>query len=275
MNNQIATHLPRPNPPPPCLERSLIEHLPMVRFLAQKIHRRLPQHVEIDDLYSAGLIGLMQASANFDSKKKIKFTSFASFRVRGAILDSLRILDWAPRELRQKGRAIQEAIRALALRLGHSPSEDEVAAELNISLDTYQHQLGDLDGLEIGTLHREREDGSGDEEVVYCAGKPEEDPLFRCMQGEMTARLATAIQDLSERERQVTTLYYYEELNMREIGLALDMNPIRVLRIRNSAVLHLRAALSNPSPHDDKYPLPIHVKAVRTPNHAFAPQLAA
>jgi RNA polymerase sigma factor for flagellar operon FliA len=247
----------------------------MVRFLAQKIHRRLPQHIDIDDLYSAGLVGLMQASANFDSAKKIKFTSFASFRVRGAILDSLRILDWAPRELRQKGRAIQEAIRTLASRLGHTPAEDEVAAELKISLDAYQHQLGDLDGLEIGTLHREREDSSGDEEVVYCAGRPEDDPLFRCMQGEITTRLAAAIQDLPEQERQVTTLYYYEEMNMREIGLALDMNPIRALRIRNSAVLHLHAALSNPSPRHDKDPLPMRLKAVTGRDHACAPQLAA
>jgi RNA polymerase sigma factor FliA len=247
----------------------------MVRFLAQRIHKRLPQHIEIDDLYSAGLVGLMQASAKFDPAKKIKFASFASFRIRGAILDSLRVSDWAPRELRQKGRAIQHAIRTLTIRFGHAPAEDEVAVELKISLDAYQHLLGDLDGLEIGTLHREREDGSGDEEVVYTPGRPEDDPLFRCMQGEMTTRLATAIENLPERERRVTTLYYYEEMNMREIGLALDMNPIRVLAIRASAVLHLRADISNLSPRHGKDPLPMRLKAVKARHHAFTPQLAA
>jgi RNA polymerase sigma factor for flagellar operon FliA len=247
----------------------------MVRFVAQRIHRRLPQHIEFDDLYSAGLVGLMQASAKFDSAKKIKFASFATFRVRGAILDSLRVSDWAPRELRQKGRSIQQAIRTLTLRLGHAPEQDEIAIELKISLDAYQHLVGDLDGLEIGTLHREREDGSGDEEVAYIPGRPEDDPLFRCLQADMTTRLTTAIQDLPDLERQVTTLYYYEEMNMREIGLALDMNPIRVLRIRTSAVLHLRAALSSLSPSRDKNPLPMRLKAVRARNHAFTSQLAA
>jgi RNA polymerase sigma factor for flagellar operon FliA len=247
----------------------------MVRFVAQRIHRRLPQHIEFDDLYSAGLVGLMQASAKFDPSKKIKFASFANFRVRGAILDSLRISDWAPRELRQKGRAIQQAIRTLTLRLGRSPGEDEIAIELKISLDAYQHLLGDLDGLEVGTLHREREDGSGDEEVVYIPGRPEDDPLFRCLQADMTTRLTTAIQDLPDLERQVTALYYYEEMNMREIGLALDMNPIRVLRIRTSAVLHLRAALTNPLPSHGKAPIPLRQNTVEAPEHAFAPILAA
>ena len=146
-------------------ERALHEHLPMVRMMARRIQGRLPKHVDIDDLFSAGLVGLMEAYAKFNPENKVEFVSFAQFRIRGAMLDSLRVSDWAPRKLRQKGRAVQEAIRALTSRLGYAPSEDEVAAELKISLNAYQLLLGDLDGLEIGALYRTRDNDSGDEEL--------------------------------------------------------------------------------------------------------------
>src|SRR5664279_1301489 len=137
-------------------ERVLLEHLPMVRFLARRIHERLPQHVDIEDLVSAGVVGLMDAFSKFDPAKKVQFRSYAQFRIRGAILDSLRTLDWSPRELRRTGRAVEEAIRALTARLGRPPGEGEVAVEMALSLDEYQQLLGDLKGLEIGTLHIER-----------------------------------------------------------------------------------------------------------------------
>ena len=104
-------------------ERVLLEHLPIVRFLARRIHERLPQHVDIEDLVSAGVVGLMDAFAKFDPAKKVQFRSYAQFRIRGAILDSLRTLDWSPRELRRKGRAVEEAIRVLTARMGHAPGE--------------------------------------------------------------------------------------------------------------------------------------------------------
>jgi RNA polymerase sigma factor for flagellar operon FliA len=226
-------------------ERVLIEHLPIVRFLARRIHERLPQHVEIDDLFSAGVVGLMDAFAKFDSTKKVQFRSYAQFRIRGAILDSLRTLDWSPRELRRKGRAVEEAIRALTSRLGRAPAETEVAAEMGIGLEVYQQLLGELKGLEIGTLHLERNEDSGEEELAYIPGRPDEDPLFRCLRGEMEGRLTGAIQDLPERERLVMTLYYYEEMTMREIGMALGVVESRVSQIHASAVLHLRTALSD------------------------------
>ena len=109
-------------------ERVLLEHLPIVRFLARRIHERLPQHVDIEDLVSAGVVGLMDAFAKFDPAKKVQFRSYAQFRIRGAILDSLRTLDWSPRELRRKGRAVEEAIRSLTARLGRAPGENEIAA---------------------------------------------------------------------------------------------------------------------------------------------------
>jgi len=226
-------------------ERVLIEHLPIVRFLARRIHERLPQHVDIEDLFSAGVVGLMDAFAKFDSTKKVQFRSYAQFRIRGAILDSLRTLDWSPRELRRKGRAVEEAIRTLTSRLGRAPSETEIAKEMGMGLDAYQQLLGELKGLEIGTLHLERNEDSGEEELAYIPGRPDEDPLFRCLRGEMEGRLTGAIQELPERERLVMTLYYYEEMTMREIGLALGVVESRVSQIHASAVLHLRSALSD------------------------------
>jgi RNA polymerase sigma factor for flagellar operon FliA len=224
-------------------ERVLLEHLPIVRFLARRIHERLPQHVDIEDLVSAGVVGLMDAFAKFDPTKKVQFRSYAQFRIRGAILDSLRTLDWSPRELRRKGRAVEEAIRVMTARLGRAPGENEVAAEMEMGLDDYQQLLGDLKGLEIGTLHVERNENSGEEELAYVPGKPEDDPLFHCLRGELEERLTDAIQNLPDRERLVMTLYYYEEMTMREIGLALGVVESRVSQVHASAVVHLRATL--------------------------------
>jgi RNA polymerase sigma factor FliA len=224
-------------------ERLLLEHLPIVRYLARRIHERLPQHVEMEDLVSAGVVGLMDAFTKFDPRKKVQFRSYAQFRIRGAILDSLRTLDWSPRDLRRKGRAVEKAIGALTGRLGRAPAETEIAAEMELSLGDYQALLGDLKGLDIGTLHVEHSEDSGEEEIAYVAGRPDDDPLFCCLRGELKENLAGAIEGLPERERLVMTLYYYEELTMREIGLALGVVESRVSQIHSSAVVHLRAAL--------------------------------
>lgn len=226
-------------------EQMLVEHLPTVRYLARRIHERLPQHVEIEDLVSAGVLGLIDAFQKFNPEKKVQFRSYAQFRIRGAILDSLRTLDWSPRDLRRKGRAIEETIRSLTAQYGRVPSEPEIAAELQMSLGEYQQLLGELKGLEIGTLHLERSEDSGEEELAYIPDKPEEDPLFRCLKGELQQRLADAIEQLPERERLVMTLYYYEEMTMKEIGLTLGVVESRVSQIHASAVLHLRSFLGD------------------------------
>jgi RNA polymerase sigma factor for flagellar operon FliA len=226
-------------------ERVMVEHLPIVRYIARRIHERLPQHVEMEELVSAGVLGLMDAFQKFDPAKKVQFRSYAQFRIRGAILDSLRTLDWSPRDLRRKGRAIEQAMRALTVRLGRSPSEQEIAGELQMELGDYQQLLGELKGLEIGTLHLERSEDSGEEELAYVPNRPEDDPLFRCLQGEMRQRLAEAIGDLPERQRLVMTLYYYEEMTMKEIGLTLGVVESRVSQIHASAVLHLRSMLAD------------------------------
>jgi RNA polymerase sigma factor for flagellar operon FliA len=230
-------------------DKMLVEHLPTVRYIARRIHERLPQHVELDDLVSAGVVGLIDAYAKFDHSKKVMFKSYAQFRIRGAILDSLRTLDWSPRELRRKGRAVEEAIRSVTQRLGRAPAEQEIAEEMTLTLEGYQQLLGDLKGLEIGSLHMERSEDSGDEELAYIPGSPEEDPLFRCLKGEMKQCLIDAIEELPEKERMVLTLYYYEELTMKDIGLTLGVVESRVSQIHSSAVLRLRVALAGLRPN--------------------------
>ncbi len=226
-------------------EQTLMEHLPVVRYIARRIHEHLPAHVEMDDLVSAGMVGLADAFNKFDAGKKVQFRSYAQFRIRGAILDSLRTLDWSPRDLRRKGRAIETAMHTLTGRLGRTPVENEVAAEMDMSLDEYQQLLTDLRGLEIGSLDVAHSEDSSDDEVAYVPSSPEEGPLFHCLKGEMRARLADAITALPERERRVLTLYYYEEMTMKEIGLTLDVVESRVSQIHTSAVLHLRSLLGN------------------------------
>jgi RNA polymerase sigma factor FliA len=226
-------------------EQILIDHLPVVRYIARRIHEHLPAHVEMDDLVSAGMIGLADAFSKFDAAKKVQFRSYAQFRIRGAILDSLRTLDWSPRDLRRKGRAIETAMHKLAGRLGRTPMENEVAEEMEMPLDEYQNLLTDLRGLEIGSLDVAHSEDSSDDEIAYVPGSPEEGPLFQCLKAEMREKLAEAIAALPERERLVLTLYYYEEMTMKEIGLTLDVVESRVSQIHTSAVLHLRSLLAN------------------------------
>jgi RNA polymerase sigma factor for flagellar operon FliA len=225
----------------------MIENLPMVRLVARRIHERLPQHVQIEDLYGAGVLGLVDAFGRFDPSKLVQFRTYAQFRVRGAILDSLRTLDWSPRELRRKGRAVEQAIQSLTAQFHRSPIDIEIAQKLHIPLATYQQLLGELKGLEIGTLHSQHSEDSEEEQLVYLPSSPEDDPLFRHLHTEMSQRLTEAVSDLFERERLIVTLYYYEELTMKEIGLILGIVESRVSQIHASAVLHLRARLSAPA----------------------------
>ncbi len=224
-------------------EALIVEHLQTVRYVARKIHQGLPQHVELDDLIAAGTVGLIDAANKFKADKNTQFKTYAQFRIRGAILDSLRTLDWSPRELRRKGRGVEEAIRQATQRLGRTPSDVEISGEMGISLAEYQELLSDLKTLEIGTLNSERNEDSGEEELAYVAAPANEDPLFRCLEGEMKQHLAEAIDTLPERERLVLTLYYYEELSMKEIAELLGVVESRVSQIRSSAVLRMRADL--------------------------------
>ncbi len=221
----------------------ILEHLTTVRYVARKIHEGLPQHVELEDLVSAGLIGLIDAAAKFKSDKNAQFKTYAQFRIRGAILDSLRSQDWSPRELRRRGRGLEEAIRTATQRLGRTPSDVEIAEEMSLTLKAYQSLLTELKSLEIGSLNAERNEESGEEELAYVAAPTQEDPLFRCMAAEMKQHLVDAIDGLPERERMVLTLYYYEELSMKEIAQLMGVVESRVSQIRSSAVIRVRSAL--------------------------------
>lgn len=232
------------------------EHMPIVRSIARRIHEQLPAHVSRDDLYSAGVIGLLEAVDRFDPSKGVLFRTYAQHRIRGAILDSLRSLDWSPRQLRSKGRAIEQVIQTLTQRFSRPPEEEEIAMELNFSLKRYQHLLGSLKGLEIGTLHAERKE-SGEEELVYLPGRPEDDPLFRCLYAEMREFLGHAIGDLPERERLVVSLRYYEGATMKEIGSLLGATESRTSQIHTSAILHLRARFTEAANSRRSSPKPV------------------
>jgi RNA polymerase sigma factor FliA len=225
-------------------ERVLMEQLPQVRYLARRIHERLPRHVPLEDLVHAGVIGLIDALNKFDRSKHVQFGSYAKFRIRGAILDSLREMDWGPRELRRKARKVEEAERKLSLELGRAPTEVEVADELGLQLREFQQLLTELDGLEVGSLHLESPwDGKEEDLCDYLPNAPEDTPFFRCMRSEMKDLLARVVSELPEKEQQVLALYYFEELTMKEVGAVLGIGESRVSQIHSLAVVRLRARL--------------------------------
>jgi RNA polymerase sigma factor FliA len=223
-------------------ERLLLEHLPQVRYIARRIHDRLPAQVPLEDLVHAGVVGLIDAVEKFDPGKNVQLKSYAKFRIRGAILDSLRELDWSPRHLRRKARQIEEAHRDLKLRLGRMASEPELAVELGMSLEDFQHLLGELRGLDLGSLHAESTDAKSDEEAIsHRPGGSDKDPFFLCLRGEMKSLVASALEDLGKKERQVVTLYYLKELTMKEVGVVLGVGESRVSQIHSVALVRLRA----------------------------------
>ena len=234
----------------------LIEHLPIVRSVARQIYRRLPQHVDIDDMVSAGSIGLMEACARFDPAKCVPFPSYAKLRIRGAILDSLRGLDWGPRWLRQKSREIDVAVSALTARLGRTPNETEVAQEMGFQIAQYHKLLDQLNGLEIESLHVARHEDSSEDWLTCLPARSEECPFFLCQRGEIQSRMTDAISQLPDQERLVMTLYYYQEMTMSEVGLTLGVGASRVSQIHASAVAHLKAALGAPAAHGTLGPIP-------------------
>jgi len=226
-------------------DRILLEQLPQVRYLARRIHERLPRHVPLEDLVHAGVVGLIDALNKFDSSKHVQFASYAKFRIRGAILDSLREMDWGPRELRRKARKVEEVHRKLSLELSRSPTENEMATELGMTLTEFQHLLGELDSLEVGSLRVESPWGDGKEEDLcdYLPSASEDTPFFRCLRSEMKDLLARVIAELPEKEQQVLSLYYFEELTMKEVGAVLGVGESRVSQIHSLALVRLRSRL--------------------------------
>lgn len=225
-------------------EQLLLEQLPQVKYIARRIHERLPQHVPFDDLLHAGIVGLMDALHKFDPTKNVRFSSYAKFRIRGAILDSLRDMDWSPRDLRRKARRLETVMQRLQTELGRSASEPELAQAMDMDLEEFQHMLDELRGLEVGSLQMESlEDGRETDLSETIPGPANQDPLFLCLQGERRQMLAAAIAHLPPREQQVLALYYQEELTMKEVGAVLGVGESRVSQIHSVAVARLRALL--------------------------------
>ena len=213
-----------------------MEQLPQVRYIARRIHGHLPRHVLLEDLVHAGVLGLMEALHKFDPTKNVALKSYAKYRIRGAILDSLRELDWSPRLLRKRARQLEQAHEELRARLGRPATETELAAKLNIKLTGLRRLLTDLHGLEVGSLQAAfSEDGYEQGADSHLNNGAEKDPLELCLQSEMKALLAQAIGDLPARERQVLALYYYQELPMKEVGAALGVGEARISQIHSAS----------------------------------------
>lgn len=224
-------------------ERLLQECLPEVRYIARRIHDRLPPHVPFDDLVHAGILGLIDAIDKYDPGRNVQLKSYARFRIRGAILDSLRQMDWSPRALRRQARRIEDAQRELGATLGRAPNETEIAAHLGMPLAEYQQLLGELRGLDIGSLYTGTEDESLEGPHASLTTKEGEDPFSQCLRSEMRGLLAEAIEELEEKERHVLGLYYLEELTMKEVGVILNIGESRVSQIHTAAILRLRSRL--------------------------------
>jgi RNA polymerase sigma factor for flagellar operon FliA len=224
--------------------RILLEQMPQVRLVARQIYERLPKHVPLEDLVHAGVLGLMDALAKYDTTRQVQFRTYAKFRIRGAILDSLRELDWSPRELRQKARQVQAAAAQIGHELGRSASEQEIAAELGWTLASFQQLLGELEGLDLGSLQAWEGSGEHGEELSeHLPGDPEESPYCLTMKSEQRQMLVEAMAELSEREQQVLSLYYFEERTMKEAGAALGVGESRISQIHSLALLRLRVHL--------------------------------
>jgi RNA polymerase sigma factor for flagellar operon FliA len=201
----------------------------------------LPSEVDIKEMINSGIIGLVDALEKYDPKHETNFSTYAQFRIRGAILDSFRSQDWAPRSLRHKSHKVEQAYMLLEQKLGRPATEEEVAKELNIPMEEFQKVLGEVSGVvmlsfeELGFGHGE--DRFQADELMPTGGP---DPLSNLLSGEKVSIVARALDRLPEKERLVISLYFYEELNLKEIGEILDVTESRASQIRSRALIRLK-----------------------------------
>jgi RNA polymerase sigma factor for flagellar operon FliA len=227
---------------PEVRDRLVERHMILVKYVAARVAGRLPRHLSVDDLYSSGLLGFLGAIEDFDPEMGVSFSSYATPRVRGAIFDELRRLDVVPRTVRRRIREAERAIDAVTGRLDRAPTDEEIAAELRIEVEAYRQLL--TEGVTIISLDAPvlgRDDHSGESTALEDLRTAS--PFTTLAAKERRALLARLIDTLPPRERQVLALYYYEELNMREVGEALGVTESRVSQLHSSAILRLRASL--------------------------------
>ena len=223
----------------------VVRELPQVYYVASRIRERLPKNVELEDLVQAGVIGLLEACRSYDGSKDAQFSTFAKFRIRGAILDSLRKLDWGSRTLRRRGREISSSIVKLESQLGRKPDEEEIAVDMQMGLDELQDMQTQLDGLHlVGQLTNSTNDHAESYDLIESAPSTGEDnPFELCLKGERKEQLAEAVSQMSEREQLILSLYYNEELTMMEVSKIVGIAVSRVSQIHAAAMVKLRASL--------------------------------
>jgi len=225
-------------------QRLVAEHLPQVRHIASRMYQHLPRHISYEDLVSAGVLGLIDAVEKFDPRKHVQLSSYAKYRIRGAILDSLREIDWGPRELRRQARRLHETQFELRHELGRDPTEPELAQVMGMPLEEVQKLLSDIHTLEMGSTHMiSPEDGREKDVCELQPSDRESGPLAQFLRSEAKDLLLHAMQELPPRERQVLMLYYFEELTMKQVGTVLGIGESRVSQIHSSAVSRLRARM--------------------------------
>jgi RNA polymerase sigma factor for flagellar operon FliA len=224
-------------------ERLILEHLPQVRLIARRIHDRLPESVSLDDLISTGIVGLISAIDRYDPKLNVKLRTYAEYKIRGAILDSLRGLDWAPRQQRKKAKRIESAIAAIERKMHRTPTEEEIAQELGLKMEEYHSWLVEVRAVNLGSLEFSSGEDDGRDLLRYISDDEEQWPSRVVERSELQRLLASAIERMPQLERTVITLYFYEELTLREISRIVNLHESRISQLKSQAILRLRSVL--------------------------------
>jgi RNA polymerase sigma factor for flagellar operon FliA len=230
-------------------EGKLVEnHLPLVKTVVGRIAMTLPPHVDAEDLYSAGVVGLLQALRNFDEKNGASFATYARIRIQGAVLDELRKMDWQSRSIRERARKVQAVIAELEQQKGRCPTEEEVAAALKISVTEYEALLEEIRPVTfvcLDALQGNGEDGESQPRSECIADPNQGDPVENAERRELACLITRCIQELPEMQRKVLALYYYEDLRLREIAEAFGLTESRICQIHAQAILAVRAFIQN------------------------------
>jgi RNA polymerase sigma factor for flagellar operon FliA len=223
-------------------EQLILEHMPQVRLIARRIHERLPGTISLDDLVSTGVVGLISAIDRYDATQAVKLKTYAEYKIRGAILDSLRQMDWAPRQQRRRARLIESAVQQLEQTSGRPPLENEVADFLGIDVDEYRQWLNDTHLLSVGSLDATR-DEPGSEMVNQISDTEQHWPSQLLEHSELQRLLVQAVERLPHPERTVLSLYFLEELTLREIAAVMEVHESRVSQLKTQGVARLRSHL--------------------------------
>ncbi len=225
-------------------DRLILEHLPQVKLIASRIHDKLPSSVVLDDLVSAGVLGLIDAVDHFDRTMNVKLKTYAEHKIRGAILDSLRSLDWAPRNKRRKAKLIERAITESERRLQRTPTEEEVAITLEITLVEYRRWLVETRGINLAPIEQPgRGDSEGTDVLRFVSDDEEQWPSKLFERAELSRLVAAAIERLPDVERTIVSLYYRKELTLRQISKVVHLHETRVSQLKSQAVHRMRSSL--------------------------------